>query len=49
MDSQKQFQKGDTICTLKGVHKKDKKGNDIPGIREQEAEVGVWNNGNESR
>lgn len=30
MDTQRKFQKGDTICALKDIHQEDTKGEDIP-------------------
>lgn len=42
MDTQRQFQKGDTMCALKGTHQKDKKGKNIPGGGETRSRGQSW-------
>ena len=42
MDTQRQFQKGNTMCALEGTHQKDKKWKDIPGGGETRSRGGSW-------
>lgn len=42
MDTQRQFQKGNTMCALKGTHQKDKKWKDIPGGGETRSKGRSW-------
>lgn len=41
-DTQRQFQKGDTMCALKDTHQKDKKRKDIPGGGETRSRGRSW-------